>query len=71
MTTRIAAVEITDFVAHQIHSASTTSSSAIGALMMPSHVRCTCMRENAEYMPSKLAVNIALWHTMPVPMNAM
>jgi hypothetical protein len=28
------------------------------------------MRENAEYMPSKLDVNIALWHTMPVPMNA-
>jgi len=29
------------------------------------------MREKAEYMPSKLAVNIALWQTMPVPMNAM
>ena len=39
--------------------------------MMPSQVRCTCMRENAEYIPSKLAVNIALWQTMPVPMNAM
>ena len=39
--------------------------------MIASHVRCTCMRENAEYMPSKLAVNIALWQTMPVPMNAM
>ena len=29
------------------------------------------MREKAEYMPSKLAVNIALWQTIPVPMNAM
>ena len=70
MTARIAVVEITAFEPHHSHSASTTSSSAIGALMMPSHVRCTCIRENAEYMPSKLAVNIALWQTMPVPMNA-
>jgi hypothetical protein len=50
--------------------ANITSSSAIGALMIASQVRCTCIRENAEYMPSKLDVNIALWHTMPVPMNA-
>mgnify|MGYP002682756376 CR=1 FL=1 len=70
ITRRIAVVDISALVAHQAHSASTTSSSAIGALMMPSHVRCTCIRENAEYMPSKLAVNIALWQTMPVPMNA-
>ena len=70
ITTRIAAVDMTAFVAHQTHSASTTSSRAIGALMMPSQVRCTCMRENAEYIASKLAVNIALWQTMPVPMNA-
>ena len=39
--------------------------------MIASHVRCTCIRENAEYIASKLDVNIALWHTMPVPMNAM
>ncbi len=71
MTRRIAVVDITDFVAAHSHSAMTTSSSEMGALMMPSHVRCTCMREKAEYMPSKLAVNIALWHTMPVPMNSM
>ncbi len=70
ITRRIAVVDISALVAHQAHSASTTSSSAIGALMMPSHVRCTCMRENAEYIASKLAVNIALWQTMPVPMNA-
>ena len=55
------AVDITDLVAVHSHSAITTSSSDTGALMMPSHVRCTCMRENAEYMPSKLAVNMALW----------
>ena len=67
----MAAVEITAFDAHHSHSASTTSSSESGALMMPSQVRCTCMRENAEYIASKLAVNIALWQTMPVPMNAM
>jgi len=29
------------------------------------------IRENAEYMPSNEAVNIALWQTIPVPMNAM
>ena len=63
-------VDITALVPVHSHSASITSSSDTGALMMPSHVRCMCMRENAEYMPSKLAVNIALWHTMPVPMNA-
>ncbi len=39
--------------------------------MIASHVRCTCIRENAEYIASKLDVNIALWQTMPVPMNAM
>ena len=39
ITARIATVDSTDFDAHQIHSANTTSSSAIGALMMPSHVR--------------------------------
>ena len=33
--------------AHSI-SASTTSSKDTGAFMMPSHVFCTCMRENAE-----------------------
>src|SRR5438270_13683065 len=71
MTARMAVVDMTALVPHQIHSATTTSSSDIGALMIASHVRCTNMRENAEYMPSKLAVNIALWHTMPVPMNAM
>ena len=63
-------MDMSAFVAHHIHSASTTSSRLIGALMMASQVLWMCMRENAEYMPSKLAVNIALWHTMPVPMNA-
>src|SRR5215471_4807728 len=71
MTARIAIVDITAFDAAQTHSANTTSSSEIGALMIASHVRCTCIRENAEYMASKLDVNIALWQTMPVPMKTM
>ena len=58
-------------VAAHAHSPASTSSSVMGALTIASHVRCTCMRENAEYIASKLAVNIALWQTMPVPMNAM
>ncbi len=71
ITARIAAVEITAFDAAQTHSANTTSSSDSGALMIASHVRCMCIRENAEYIASKLDVNIALWQTMPVPMNTM
>ncbi len=63
--------DITLLVAAQIHSASTTSSSESGALMIASQVRCTCMRENAEYIASNDEVNIALWQTMPVPMKAM
>ena len=39
--------------------------------MIASHVFCMCIREKAEYIASKLDVNIALWQTMPVPMNAM
>ena len=60
MTMRIASTDITLFDAAQIHSANMTSSSETGALMMASHVRCTCMRENAEYIASKDDVNIAL-----------
>jgi hypothetical protein len=40
-------------------------------VLIASHVRCTCIRENAEYIASKLDVNIALWQTIPVPMKAM
>ncbi len=64
-------MEMTAFDAAHTHSATTTSSSATGALTMASQVRCICIRENAEYIASKLDVNIALWQTMPVPMNAM
>ena len=64
-------MEMTAFDAAHTHSATTTSSSAIGALTIASQVRCMCIRENAEYIASKLEVNIALWQTMPVPMNAM
>jgi len=70
-TASIAITEITLLVAAQIHSASMTSSSDSGALMIASHVRCTCMREKAEYIASNDEVNIALWQTMPVPMKAM
>src|SRR5512132_4144409 len=70
-TARIASTDITLFDAAHIHSANTTSSSEMGALMIASHVRCTCMRENAEYIASKDDVNIALWQTMPVQINAM
>src|SRR4051812_28214606 len=66
ITARIADVEMAAFHAAQIHSATITSSSEIGALMIASQVRCTCIRENAEYMASKLDVNIALWQTIPV-----
>ena len=65
MTARIAVVDTTAFDAAQIHSANTTSSSDSGALMIASQVRCMCIRENAEYIASKLDVNIALWQTMP------
>ena len=71
ITSRIAVVDITAFDAAHIHSANTTSSSESGALMIASQVRCMCIRENAEYIASKLDVNIALWQTMPVPMKAM
>src|SRR6266566_4162583 len=71
ITPRIANTEMTLLVPAHIHSANSTSSSDSGALMIASHVRCMCMRENAEYIASNDAVNIALWHTMPVPINAM
>src|SRR5512134_2433359 len=71
MTARMAVVDMTDFDAAHTHSANTTSSSEIGALVIASQVRWTCIRENAEYIASKLDVNIALWHTIPVPMNTM
>src|ERR1700675_178166 len=71
ITARIAITDMTLLLEAHIHSAKRTSSSDSGALMIASHVRCMCMRENAEYIASNDAVNIALWHTMPVPMNAM
>src|ERR1700730_16924187 len=67
----MARTDITLFDAAQIHSANTTSSSDSGALMIASHVRCTCIREKAEYIAANEEVNIALWQTMPVPMKAM
>src|SRR5271170_1935726 len=71
ITASMANTDITLFDAAQIHSANTTSSSEIGAFMIASQVRWTCMRENAEYIASNDEVNIALWNTIPVPINAM
>ena len=39
--------------------------------MMPSQVRCTFMRENAEYSASKLAAFIALMQIEPLARNTM
>ena len=51
--------------AAQIHSPSTTSAAVMGACMMPSQVRWTLRRENAEYSASKVALFMALKHSMP------
>ena len=55
------------------HTASpmSTSSSVTGAFMIASHVRCTCMRENPEYIASNEALIIVLEHTIPAARNAM
>ena len=37
--------------------------------MMPSQVRCTCMREKAEYRASKDAAFIALMQIEPLAKN--
>ena len=52
-------------------SASTTSSSCSGAFMMASQVRCTCMREKAEYSDSKVALLAVEKHTVPAARKAM
>ena len=41
-------------------SAKTMSSRLTGAFMIASQVRCTCMRENAEYSASKVALFMVL-----------
>src|SRR6266702_173592 len=70
-TARIAAPESTLFDAAQASSASTTSSRSTGAFMIASQVRCTCMREKAEYIASKVALFMVLEHTTPAARNAM
>ncbi len=39
--------------------------------MIASQVRCTCMREKAEYIASKVALFMVLEHTTPAARNAM
>src|ERR1700704_3136778 len=70
-TTRMATPERKLLLVAQASSASTTSSSSTGAFMMASQVRCTCMREKAEYMDSNVALFIVLEHTIPAARNAM
>ena len=70
ITTRIASPESTLLEAAQTSSASTTSSSSIGALVIASQVLCTCMRENAEYIASKVALFMVLDQTMPAARKA-
>src|SRR6185503_10638930 len=57
-------------VAHS-SSASATSSRVIGAFMIASQVRCTCMREKPEYIASKVALFMVEKHTVPAAMNTM
>jgi hypothetical protein len=57
-TSNTATPDMKLFDAAQIHSANTTSSRLTGALRIPSHVRCTCMRANPEYRASKEAESI-------------
>ncbi len=44
----------------QVSSPSITSSSVIGAFMIASQVRCTCMREKPEYSTSNVAAFMVL-----------
>jgi hypothetical protein len=71
ITNRIAVTVKIDLNAAHSISAITMSSSPTGAFMMPSHVFCTCMRENAEYSASKLAAFIALMQIEPLARNRM
>ena len=71
ITSKMTLTVNSDLKAAQSISASTTSSSCTGAFMMPSQVRCTCMREKAEYSASKDAAFIALMQMEPLARNKM
>ena len=71
ITSRITTLVKSALKAAQSISASTTSSSRTGAFMMPSQVRCTCMREKAEYKASNEAAFIALMQIEPLARNRM
>ena len=70
-TAMIAMPDITLLLAAHSHSAITMSSSSSGALSSDSQVRCTCMRENAEYSDSKLATIALFAHTEPAARKTM
>ena len=57
-------------VAAQTHSPATTSSSVIGAFRIASQVFCTCMRENAENIDSKVAAYMVEDATKPAARKA-
>ena len=61
----MAAAENSALNAAQSISAKTMSSSETGAFKMPSQVRCICIREKAEYNPSKVAASAALAAMLP------
>ncbi len=67
----IATPDSTALLAAHSTSPSTTSPSVSGACMMASQVRCTCMREKAEYIDSKLADIITLEAVVPAARKAM
>ena len=71
ITSKITLMVNSDLKAAQSISAISTSSSCIGAFMMPSQVRCTCMREKAEYSASKDAAFMALMQIEPLARNKM
>ena len=60
MASSIAAPDIVLLSAAHTHSPTTTSATVMGACRMPSQVRCTFRRENAEYSASKVALFMAL-----------
>src|SRR3990167_10658340 len=64
-TSRMASPARKLLLAAQTSSASTTSSSVRGAVMIASQVFCMCMRENAEYMASNVALFMVEVHTLP------
>ncbi len=71
MTIRIAVPDSVALAAAHSSSPAITSSSVTGAFMIASQVRCTCMREKAEYSASNEAAFMVEAHTVPAARKAM